>query len=138
MICRSLEFRDNYGHEFVTRRLFLQSMSDEGYKECANFSCNDDHEHHTNCGSPISSYCYAQVFTVGRAGHMSKLSAAQKAVLAPALRNATGDRTTNIFGSFSVYEVPLSAKEPPAIIVISVGVGRDGSQTQLPVDRCDP
>lgn len=73
----------------------------------------------------VSLSCSAQVFTVGRTrhSHMSKLSPAQKAVLAPALRDATGDRTTNILGSFSVYEVPLSDKEPPAIIAISVGVG---------------
>lgn len=67
----------------------------------------------------------AQVFTVGSAGHshMSKLSPAQKAVLAPALRDVTGHHTTNILRSFTVYEVPLSDKEPPAIIAISVDVG---------------
>lgn len=73
----------------------------------------------------VSLLVSAQVFTVGRAGHshVSKLSPAQKAVLAPALRDATGDQTTNILASFTVYEVPLADKEPPAIIAISVEVG---------------
>lgn len=67
----------------------------------------------------------AQVFTVGRAGHshMSRLSSAQKAVLVPALQDATGDHTTNILHSFSVFQVPLSEKGPPAVIAISVDVG---------------
>ena len=73
----------------------------------------------------VSLVSSAQVLTVGKAGHssMSKLSPAQKAVLAPALRHATGNHTTNILRSFTVYEVPLSDKEPPAIIAISVDVG---------------
>jgi hypothetical protein len=69
--------------------------------------------------------CSAQVFTVDRAGHgqMSELSSAQKAVLAPALQDATGEHTPDILRSFTVYAVPLSNKDAPAIVAISVEVG---------------
>jgi hypothetical protein len=70
--------------------------------------------------------CSAQVFTVGRAGHgrMSELSSAQKAVLAPALQDATGEHTPDILRSFTVYAVPLSNKDAPAIVAVSVDLGR--------------
>src|SRR5580658_458900 len=73
----------------------------------------------------ISLGCSAQVFTVGRAGpgHMSELSPAQKAVLKTALQDATGEHTPDILRSFTVYAVPLSNKDAPAIIAISVDVG---------------
>jgi hypothetical protein len=73
----------------------------------------------------VSLSCSAQVFTVGRAGHgrMSELSPAQKAVLAPALQNATGEQTPDILRSFTVFAVPLSNNDSPAIIAISVKVG---------------
>ncbi|HUN83516.1 MAG TPA: hypothetical protein VMU48_04015 [Terracidiphilus sp.] len=73
----------------------------------------------------ISLLSSAQILTVGNGGHpqVSKLSSAQKAVLVPALRDATGDHATNILRSFTVYEAPLSDTEPPAIIAISVDVG---------------
>jgi hypothetical protein len=69
--------------------------------------------------------CSAQVYTVGRTGHghMSELSPAQKAILTPALRDATGERTPDILRSFTVYAVPLSDQGAPAIIAISVDVG---------------
>jgi hypothetical protein len=67
----------------------------------------------------------AQVFTVDREGHGhgSELSSAQKAVLAPALQDATGEHTPNILGSFTAWAVPLSYKDSPAIIAISVESG---------------
>jgi len=73
----------------------------------------------------ISLLSSAQILTVGNGGHpqVSKLSPAQKAVLAPALRDATGDQARNILRSFTVYEAKLSDTEPPAIIAISVDVG---------------
>ena len=73
----------------------------------------------------VSLFSFAQVFTVGRTAHsgLSKLSPAQKAVLAPALRDATGDHATNIFRSFTVYEVALSNTDSPAIVALSVDVG---------------
>jgi len=73
----------------------------------------------------ISLLSSAQILTVGNGGHpqVSKLSLAQKAVLVPALRDATGDQATNILRSFTVYEAQLSDTEPPAIIAISVDVG---------------
>jgi hypothetical protein len=73
----------------------------------------------------ISLGCSAQVFTVGRAGrgHMSELSPAQRAVLAPALQDATGEHAPDILQSFTVYAVPLSDKDAPSIVAISVDVG---------------
>lgn len=73
----------------------------------------------------VTLFSFAQVFTVGasRHSHLSKLSLAQNAVLAPALRDATGDDAPNILRSFTVYEVPLSDTDPPAIVALSVDVG---------------
>jgi len=73
----------------------------------------------------VSLSCSAQVFTVGRTGHghMSELSPKQKAILVPALREATGEHAPDILGSFTVYAVPLSHTDAPAIIAISVGMG---------------
>ncbi|MGB6745003.1 MAG: hypothetical protein WBE38_15250 [Terracidiphilus sp.] len=73
----------------------------------------------------VSLSCSAQVFTVGRAGHghMSELSPEQKAILAPALQDVTGEHAPNILRSFTVYTVPLSRTDAPAIIAISVYVG---------------
>jgi hypothetical protein len=66
-----------------------------------------------------------QIYTVGKGGHpqVSQLSHAQKAVLVPALQDATGDHRTDILRSFTVFEAPLSNTEPAAIIAISVSVG---------------
>lgn len=54
---------------------------------------------------------------------MPELSPAQKAVLAPALQNATGERTPDILRSFTVFTVPLSNDDSPAILAISVNAG---------------
>ncbi len=73
----------------------------------------------------VSLDCSAQVLTVGREaqGHMSELSPGQKAVLVPALQDATGEHAPDILRSFTANMVPLSAKDAPAIIAISVEVG---------------
>lgn len=63
-----------------------------------------------------------QVLTVGRDGRTrpsATLTAREKAVLLPALRDATGDASANL-ASFSVFQEPLSNTGTPAIVAISL------------------
>jgi len=66
-----------------------------------------------------------QIVTVAPDGatRISRLSAAQKAILLPAIQDATGDHSPDLLQAYSVFPEPLTAKGPPAILAISTKVG---------------
>ncbi len=73
----------------------------------------------------LAATCLSQVLTVAPNGKSRTvgLTEEQKAILLPALQNATGDHSPNLLNTYTAFPEPLAKKELPAIIAISVVVG---------------
>lgn len=79
----------------------------------------------------LTAACLSQVLTVGSDGktQTSTLSPAQKAILLPALQDATGEHGPDLLQFFTVFSVPLAEKGAAAIFAIAANARCGGAHS---------